>query len=148
MNPFAVLHHYLCQNRNLNLSMPLNSYFFTHPTGQGPWVFRPILMFFWVWFRIHRYVEPFSVVPSVIITAREGMTSTMIISLKKWCIFTQKATNSNCTHEFYPLVPPSSPCRFLGDVRLMPLPLLLSFFLLLLTENKPNTYNANTLLYT
>ena len=36
MNPFVVLHHYLHQNRNLNVSIMLNSYFFTHPTGAGP----------------------------------------------------------------------------------------------------------------
>ena len=35
MNPFTVLHHYCCQNGNLNVSVPHNSYI-THPTGAGP----------------------------------------------------------------------------------------------------------------
>ena len=35
MNPFRVLHHYPCQNKNINMSMSLNSYI-THLTGAGP----------------------------------------------------------------------------------------------------------------
>ena len=143
MNPFVVLHHYLCQNRNLNVSMPLNSYFSLTLLRQDPRVFQTILMFLHVQFWIHGYMVPLQVVSPVIITARQGMTSTMIISLK-WHIFTQKATNSNWTHEFYPLAPPPSTCRFLDNVRLPLLPPPPFLLLLLLTENKPNTYNANT----
>ena len=40
MNPFIVLHNYPCQNKNINMSMSLNSYI-THPTEAGPRGLQP-----------------------------------------------------------------------------------------------------------
>ena len=41
MNPFIVLHHYPCQNKNINVSMSLNSYITHHPTRAGPGGLQP-----------------------------------------------------------------------------------------------------------
>ena len=57
-------------------------------------------------------------------------------------IFTQKASNSNYTFEFYSLAPPPPPCTFFGHIGLPP-PLLLPFIVLLLTSRTQQTHNDN-----
>ena len=132
----VVLHHYLRQSENLNVSMPLNSYI-THPTGAGS---RDLLAHMGVLQDLGYYLW-------------ESSTSFGRSAYCNYC----EIRNGNCNcltiiHEkkmFYSLSPPPAACRLPGHIGpppptpLPPTLFLASPSLLLLTENKNHIIKKN-----
>ena len=141
MNTFIALHHYLPRTKTtLTYQCHLTATSLILP-GQGPWVFWPILVFLWVLAQ-NQLVYGTSCSNTFCHNCCEAGNNKYYDYFLNQHIFTQKATNSHYTHEFYPLVPPHSPGRLPCNVcpLLLPLPLPLP---LLLTKNTQRMHNEN-----